>query len=152
VYASPRFIALHTLSHGLIRRLSFDAGYSSSSIRERIYCDHSPAAAAGILLYTSDGDSEGSLGGLVRQGEPSRFLGTMRRTIADLSWCSADPVCSELEAQGVDGMNSAACHACALVSETSCTFNNSLLDRRLVIDSPDGSIPGLLSDLAAGVN
>lgn len=147
-YASPRFIALHTLAHGLVRRLAFDAGYSSTSIRERIYCDHAPHPAAGILLYTSDGDSEGSLGGLVRQGSPDRFLGTVTRALADLSWCSADPVCSEMEAQGIDGMNASACHACALVSETSCTFNNSLLDRRLVVGSPDGRIPGLLASLA----
>lgn len=152
VYASPRFVALHTLAHGLIRRLAFDAGYSSSSIRERIYCDHGTHAAAGILLYTADGDSEGSLGGLVRQGLPERFLGTLQRALADLSWCSADPVCSEMESQGIDGMNAAACHACALVSETSCTFNNSLLDRRLVIGSPDGRIPGLLEDLAFDVD
>lgn len=147
-YASPRFVALHTLAHGLVRRLAFDAGYSSTSIRERIYCDHAPSPAAGILLYTSDGDSEGSLGGLVRQGSPERLLGTVMRALADLSWCSADPVCSEMEAQGIDGMNAAACHACALVSETSCTFNNSLLDRRLVVGSPDGRIPGLLASLA----
>jgi hypothetical protein len=148
VYSSPRFVALHTLAHGLVRRLAFDAGYSSTSIRERIYCDSGPAPAAGILLYTSDGDSEGSLGGLVRQGSPERLLGTLARTLADLSWCSADPVCSEMEKQGIDGMNAAACHACALVAETSCTFSNSLLDRRLVVGSQDGRIPGLLATLA----
>lgn len=151
IYSSPRFIALHTLAHGLVRRLAFDAGYSSTSIRERIYCDNGPSPAAGILLYTSDGDSEGSLGGLVRQGSPERLLLTVQRTLADLSWCSADPVCSEMEAQGIDGMNAAACHACALVSETSCTFNNSLLDRRLIVGSPDGRIPGLLASLAVEV-
>lgn len=145
VYSSPRFLALHTFAHGFIRRLAFDAGYSSASIRERIYCDLPPAPAAGILLYTSDGDSEGSLGGLVRQGEPLRLLGTIQRTIADLAWCSADPVCSELEGQGVDGMNAAACHACCLVAETSCAHNNSLLDRRAVVGS--SSMPGLLSAL-----
>lgn len=149
IYASPRFIALHTLAHGLVRRVAFDSGYSSTSIRERIYSDHEPSPAAGILLYTSDGDSEGSLGGLVRQGSPERLLGTIMRALADLSWCSADPVCSEMETQGVDGMNAAACHACALVSETSCTFNNSMLDRRLVVGSPDGRIPGLLAPLAS---
>jgi hypothetical protein len=149
VYASPRFIALHTLAHGLLRRLAFDAGYSSTSIRERIYCSGGSDRAAGILLYTSEGDSEGSLGGLVRQGDPSRFLGTLKRALADQSWCSADPVCGEMEHQGVDGMNAAACHACALVGETSCAFNNSLLDRRLLVGSLDGKIPGLLGGLAS---
>lgn len=149
VYASPRFIALHTLAHGLLRRLAFDAGYSSTSIRERIYCSLGGDRAAGILLYTSEGDSEGSLGGLVRQGDLSRFLGTLQRALADLSWCSADPVCGEMEHQGVDGMNAAACHACALVGETSCAFNNSLLDRRLLVGSIDGRIPGLFGGLTS---
>jgi hypothetical protein len=149
VYASPRFIALHTLAHGLLRRLAFDAGYSSTSIRERIFCSGGARTAAGILLYTSEGDSEGSLGGLVRQGDPARFLGTLKRALADLSWCSADPVCGEMEYQGVDGMNAAACHACALVGETSCVFNNGLLDRRLVVGSLDGKVPGLLGELAS---
>lgn len=145
LYASPRFIALHTFAHAFIRRLAFDAGYSSASIRERIYCDHDPEPAAGVLLYTAEGDSEGSLGGLVRQGEPYRLLSTIQRTVADLLWCSADPVCSELETQGIDGMNAAACHACCLVSETSCAYNNSLLDRRLLIGT--ATLPGLLEGI-----
>jgi hypothetical protein len=148
LHASPRFIALHTFAHGIIRRLAFDAGYSSASIRERIYCDTGASPAAGILIYTAEGDSEGSLGGLVRQGTPSRLLNTLERTIADLRWCSGDPVCAELEGQGVDGMNSAACHACCLLAETSCAYSNSLLDRRLLIGS--GQIKGLLSALMEG--
>ena len=35
---TPRFIALHTLAHALVRQLTFDCGYSSSALRERIYC------------------------------------------------------------------------------------------------------------------
>ncbi|MDB5974669.1 MAG: hypothetical protein JWR07_1429 [Nevskia sp.] len=147
VYSSARFIALHTFAHGLVRRLSFDAGYSSSSLRERIYCGARGDGMAGILLYTSDSDSEGALGGLVRQGEPARLIGTMERTIADLSWCSGDPVCSEMARQGVDGMNAAACHACTLVSETSCVYNNSLLDRRLLLGEPRSGIPAFLGGL-----
>lgn len=151
-YSSARFIALHTFAHGLMRRLSFDAGYSSSSIRERIYCGASGEMMAGLLLYTSDSDSEGALGGLVRQGEPHRLIGTMERTIADLSWCSGDPVCSEMPRQGVDGMNAAACHACTLVSETSCAYNNSLLDRRLLLGDSRARIPALLGGLVAKAN
>lgn len=147
VYASPRFIAIHTFAHGLIRRLAFDAGYSSASLRERIYCDTGINRMAGILVYTSDGDSEGSLGGLVRQGQPDRFLLSVRRAIADLSWCSGDPVCSELENQGVDALNAAACHACCLLSETSCVFNNSLLDRRLLFGSQAHGIKGLFEGI-----
>jgi hypothetical protein len=124
---------LHTFAHVMIRRLAFDAGYSSASIRERIYASNGPQGMAGVLLYTADSDSEGSLGGLVRMGEPARLLHTLVNALQDASWCSADPVCRESIAQGVGGMNAAACHACALVSETSCVQANALLDRRLLL-------------------
>lgn len=143
-HASPRFIAIHTFAHGLVRRLAFDAGYSSSSLRERIYSGAGAHKMAGILIYTSDGDSEGSLGGLVRQGHPERLMRTLQRTLEDLGWCSGDPVCSELDRQGIEALNSAACHACCLISETSCTYNNSLLDRRLLIGSKSAGILGLM--------
>ena len=145
IYSSPRFISLHTFAHGLIRRLSFDTGYPSTSLKERIYVGGQNDPMAGILIFTSEGDSEGSLGGLVRQGGPEKMVNTIKSTLIDLSWCSSDPVCSELENQGLDGLNSSACHACCLISETSCAFNNTLLDRRLVIGSIDGKIRGLFS-------
>jgi hypothetical protein len=140
---TPRFIALHTLSHALMRRLAFDAGYSSTSLRERVYAG---ARMAGILIYTADGDSEGSLGGLVRMGEPGRLLRTITAALNDASWCSADPVCAETTAQGVNGLNGAACHACSLVAETSCVHSNQLLDRHFMLRLGDGRIDhGLLA-------
>ena len=87
----------------------------------------------GILIYTADGDSEGSLGGLVRMGDPKRFGALLEAALLDISWCSADPVCKETDRQGIGGMNAASCHACMLVSETSCAYNNSLLDRRMLV-------------------
>lgn len=139
---SARFIALHTMSHALCRRLAFDAGYSSTSLRERIYAGEK---MAGILVYTADGDSEGSLGGLVRMGEPERFLHTLSAALNDASWCSADPVCSETSVQGVGGLNGAACHACTLISETSCVHSNQLLDRHFMLSVGDGRMDhGLL--------
>ncbi|WP_062353773.1 DUF1998 domain-containing protein [Pseudoxanthomonas mexicana] len=135
--ASPRFLLLHSLAHAMIRRLSFDAGYSASSIRERIYAGSVGSKMCGILLYTADGDSEGSLGGLVRMGEPKRLGALLEAALLDVSWCSADPVCKESDRQGIGGMNAASCHACMLVSETSCAFNNSLLDRRALVGIGD---------------
>ena len=131
--ATPRFLLLHTLAHALIRRLSFDAGYSASSIRERIFSAPEGDGMCGILLYTADGDSEGSLGGLVRLGDPARFGRLLVAALQDMSWCSADPVCRETSATGIDGLNAASCHACDLISETSCSFNNSVLDRRTLV-------------------
>ncbi len=127
---TAKFLILHTFSHLLIRQLSFESGYSSGSLRERIYAEE---GQAGLLIYTADGDSEGSLGGLVQQGKLQTLLPLILATLENSHWCSNDPVCSEMETQGVMGLNQAACHACTLVSETSCEYNNLLLDRKVLI-------------------
>jgi hypothetical protein len=133
---TPRFLLLHTLAHLLIRQLTFDCGYSGSSLRERVYSAEQTSGSgpmAGILIYTADADSEGSLGGLVRQGYPDRLVSTLVSALRRASWCSSDPICRELAGQGLRGLNRAACHACSLVSETSCTYCNALLDRTFVV-------------------
>ena len=68
---SPRFVLLHTLGHLLINELVFTCGYSSASLRERLYVS-SPSGRemAGLLIYTAAGDSEGTMGGLVRMARP----------------------------------------------------------------------------------
>ena len=108
---TPRFLLLHSLAHAIVRRLSFDAGYSASSIRERIYSSTEGAGMCGILLYTADGDSEGSLGGLVRMGESERFGNLLQSALQDIAWCSADPVCRETHSTGIDGLNAASCQS-----------------------------------------
>jgi hypothetical protein len=137
---SPRLVLLHTFAHLLMRQMSFSAGYSSSSLRERLYAaepaDGSPMA--GVLIYTAAGDSEGTLGGLARLGEADRLAPVLAATLATAQWCSLDPVCREATAQGPDGLSLAACHACALSSETSCVMGNVLLDRILVVDEDLG--------------
>lgn len=127
----PVFIVVHTLSHLLLRRIIFECGYSSSALRERLYVSRADRYAA-IMIYTADGDSEGSLGGLVRQGKQDRLAQSFFEAIEQGEWCSADPVCSETSGQGLGGFNRAACHACSLVSETSCTAANTLMDRTLI--------------------
>ena len=138
---TPRLIAIHGLSHLLMRQLCFESGYASSSLRERMYLDD---GMAGVLIYTADGDSEGTLGGLVRQGHPDRLPAALARALTAASWCSGDPLCAEGENQGMAGLNRAACHACLLVSETSCECANALLDRRFLIGD-SGNMEGLFS-------
>ena len=53
---SPRFVLLHTLAHLLINQLTFDCGYSSASLRERLYASTDPHMPC--LLYTSDAADE----------------------------------------------------------------------------------------------
>jgi len=140
---------IHTLAHMLINQLAFDCGYGSASLRERVYCEFEPDTEPmqGLLLYTASGDAEGTMGGLVRQGEPDRFPETLTRALRRAQWCSSDPVCIESTGQGTDNANLAACHGCVLVSETSCEEGNRLLDRTMVVGSPDEPEQGFFSPL-----
>ncbi|MDT6984016.1 DrmB family protein [Streptomyces lusitanus] len=141
---APRFVLLHTLAHLLIRQLSFESGYTTASLRERIYA-RPEQNQYGILVYTAAGDAEGTLGGLVRQGEPPRLAETLLRMTEAAAWCSADPLCAEHTGQGFGNLNRAACHACALLPETSCEAGNSLLDRALVVGGEHA--PGYLESI-----
>jgi len=130
---------IHTFSHLLIRQLSFECGYDASSIQERLYVSSGPDGMAGLLLYTASGDSEGTLGGLVRQGRPEYLADTIKAALENARYCSSDPLCIESEGQGLNSLNLAACHACGLLPETSCELSNMLLDRGLVIGLPEDS-------------
>ena len=136
---TPQFLLVHTLTHLLINQLALDCGYSSSSLRERIYVGANDRGEgwAGALIYTATTSADGTLGGLVRQGRPDLFGKTLQAAVENATWCSSDPLCIESKGQGVDALNLAACHACAIVSETSCEHRNLLLDRALVIGTPD---------------
>lgn len=144
-----KFLLLHTLAHMLINQLSFDCGYGSASLRERLYCDFSDPTRPmhGLLIYTASGDSEGTMGGLVRQGNPGRLEATLRRALKHAAWCSSDPVCIESKGQGSDSANLAACHGCCLLPETSCEEGNRLLDRALLVGTPQKSTLGFFSTL-----
>jgi hypothetical protein len=138
---SPRLVLVHTFAHLLIRQLTLECGYSSASLRERLYVatpqqvipGGPEGEMAGCLIYTSTTDSDGSLGGLVRMGDPDRLEPVLREALRLATWCSSDPVCATVPAQGYKGLNRAACHACSLVPETSCEWSNRNLDRVLVI-------------------
>lgn len=129
-----RYLLLHSLSHALIRQLSLACGYPSSSVRERIYSSRHPGKSmAGILLYTASADSEGSLGGLVDLGTQRRFPDLLRRALRDSMRCSSDPLCADHRPDAHASINAAACHACLLVSETSCEAFNRFLDRNSLV-------------------
>ena len=132
---SPKFILLHTLAHLLIRELSFECGYATASLAERIYCNtlEDEKSMSGILIYTASGDSEGTLGGLVRQGKSDTLPKIIKSALERARWCSNDPVCIESQGQGRNSLNLAACHSCTLLPETSCEEFNLILDRGILI-------------------
>ena len=148
--ATPRFVLVHTFAHLLIRQLAFDSGYSSASLRERIYAT-TPSSGnpgqAGVLIYTAAGDAEGTLGGLARLGEPERLAPSLLAMFQRALWCSNDPICRDSPGQGVGALNKAACHACALISETSCVHSNALLDRSAVVGAESLGVSFFESEL-----
>lgn len=148
---TPRLVLLHTFAHVLMNELTFECGYSSASLRERLYVSAAQdAEMAGVLVYTAAGDSEGTLGGLVRMGKPGNLEPVIRRALSKAQWCSADPVCMELgeRGQGPDSCNLASCHNCGLVPETSCEEFNRFLDRGVVVGTLTRRDLGFFADLA----
>lgn len=142
---TPRLVLLHTFAHIVINRLTFECGYSTAAIRERLFVSNlETAPMAGVLIYTAAGDAEGTLGGLVRMGKHKSLEPMLRRALEAATWCSVDPVCMEVGrggGQGPDSTNLAACHSCALVPETACELFNRFLDRAcLVGDLEDPSL------------
>jgi hypothetical protein len=96
-------VLLHTLSHLLINEFIFACGYSSASLRERLYVsDSADRNMAGVLIYTAAGDSEGTMGGLVRMARPDNLRQVFASALADAHWCSTDPVCMDAGEKGQD--------------------------------------------------
>ena len=138
---TPRFVLTHTFSHLLINRLVFECGYSTAALRERLYVStEDDTSMAGVLIYTAAGDSDGTMGGLVRMGQPGYLEPVVESALSEAEWCSADPICMEAAehgGQGPESLNLAACHNCALTPETSCEEFNHFLDRGAAVGFGD---------------
>jgi hypothetical protein len=124
----PQFVWWHTLAHSIIRMLSLVSGYSSASLRERVYTDGS-MNHGGILIYTSSAGEDGGMGGLVETS--LNFDQILKLAIEAIKFCSNDPLCSEMRITS-DSVNGAACHNCLMLSETSCEHGNRWLDRHML--------------------
>jgi hypothetical protein len=140
---TPRYLLVHTLAHVLMNQLTFECGYSSAALRERLYVSSEPGEElAAMLIYTAAGDAEGTMGGLVRMGSPGYLERVLGEAISHARWCAADPVCMEIGSttgQGPDSCNLAACHSCGLVPETACEEFNRFLDRGVLVGTLDTS-------------
>lgn len=136
----PRYWLLHTLAHVLIREMAMYSGYSAASISERIYAwqeEEGRPAAAGVLIITTASDSDGTLGGLVQLSRPHELNRIFDQALRRATRCSSDPVCAQRTPKDPeDFLHGAACHTCAMASETSCERANRFLDRRFLIDLP----------------
>lgn len=130
-----RLTLIHTFSHMLIRQVALECGYSSASLRERVYIGTPNAPTAGVLLSTAASDSEGTLGGLVALGHARYLKRLLDQAFDDALHCSSDPLCAEhVPIDPSAALHGAACHACLFASETSCETNNRWLDRAVLTD------------------
>ncbi|MDX2100100.1 MAG: DUF1998 domain-containing protein [Leptolyngbyaceae cyanobacterium bins.59] len=136
-YPGVRYLLLHSFAHALMRQLAIECGYTAASLRERIYSktpDEENGPMAGILIYTSAPDSEGTLGGLVSLGEPATLGRHLDQALEQMRLCASDPLCAEHSPmQSPNSLHWAACHACLFSPETSCERGNKYLDRSLLI-------------------
>lgn len=144
---TARLLLLHSTAHVLMKQLSLDCGYSSSSLRERLYVAIDDKPMAGVLIYTGTPDADGTLGGLARQGMASTFEALLGEALASILWCSSDPLCIEGLMSVSEACNLAACHSCLLAPETSCEEFNRFLDRAMLIGTPDNRELGFFHGL-----
>jgi hypothetical protein len=144
---TARLVMLHTFAHVLINQLVFECGYSSAALRERLFVSQPPDAMAGVLVYTASGDSEGTMGGLVRMGKPGRLEPVLRAARDKAAWCASDPVCMDVgdSGQGPESCNLAACHNCTLLPETACEEFNRFLDRAMLVGTVDDPTVGIFA-------
>jgi len=137
---------IHSFSHLMMRELEFSCGYPTASLKERLFISNSPdKSMSGILIYTAEG-SEGSMGGLVSQGEPEKILDIIKKGLKRSVNCSSDPLCWESDGQGIFDLNLSACFSCSLVAETACEEMNLGLDRRVLVDEEFGYFKSILND------
>lgn len=135
---------IHSFSHLMMRELEFSCGYPSASLKERLYISNAPnRIMSGVLIYTAEG-SEGSMGGLVSQGEPEKIQEIIKKGFERGLNCSSDPLCWESDGQGIFDLNLSACFSCSLVAETACEEMNLGLDRRILIDEEFGYFKDIL--------
>ncbi len=128
---TPRHLLAHTLAHALLREAAAVCGYALPSLRERVYAtaDGDGVACTAVLVYTAEGDSYGTLGGLVELADPGSLEALVGRAVDTARWCGADPVCmNPPEGAGLQ-VSRGSCHHCLLLPETSCELFNGWLDR-----------------------
>ena len=142
-YPGIRYVLLHSFAHALIRQLAVECGYTTASLRERIYSTNpkkSEVKMAGVLIYTAAPDSEGTLGGLVSLGKPETLERHLDQALDNMRLCASDPLCAEHHPY-LDGntLHAASCHACMFAPETSCEPGNKYLDRAVLVHTVERS-------------
>ena len=142
-YPGVRYVLLHSFAHALIRQLAVECGYTTASLRERIYSTNPTnpeIEMAGVLIYTAAPDSEGTLGGLVSLGKPETLERHLDQALDNMRLCASDPLCAEHHPYHEGNtLHAASCHACLFAPETSCERGNKYLDRAVLVSTVERS-------------
>ena len=83
----------------------------------------------------------------MRQGKEEFLEPTVREMLAAMAWCSSDPLCITGTITLSSPENLSACHSCLLVPETSCQHFNHLLDRAMLVGTPQDQSLGFFRPL-----
>ena len=127
--STAKFIWWHTLSHYLNRLITLYSGFSSASMKERVYVSNK-CPEGGIIIYTTGNSADGTMGGLVSLiQEIPKFIEFILNH--QVNSCSNDPICMEQKLD-LSTRIGAACFACTFISETACRENNYKLDRNIL--------------------
>ena len=133
VLTNPVFGWWHSFAHELINQLATDSGFTGASLGERVYCKarNDGGYDAGVLIYATSPGADGTLGGLTSLVDKDALPKIVEKTLRNARGCSNDPICSGRRRSYRSAIG-AACHACLMNPETSCSYHNKFLDRNLV--------------------
>lgn len=125
-------VIIHSFSHFLMHELSRYSGYSITALSEKLYLHDENL---GVLIYTSSGDSQCSMGGLSDLAEAHKLEQIILEGLENIKICSEDPFCiNEKES----------CFSCIMTPEICCYLEprrkNTAL-RRSCLTEIDGSKP-----------
>lgn len=137
-----RYLLAHTMAHLFLSAAALECGYQLAGIRDRVY--DLPDGRLGFLVYAAEGDSVGTLGGLVELSSRERIESLVNSALSAGHWCAQDPVCISETTYQIEH-NPGACHQCVLLPETSCESFNQELDRAVVYGNTDRGIQGFMS-------
>jgi len=127
----PLYVWWHSFAHRILDSLSIDSGYSSPSLRERVFFNYE-TEEGGCLIYAHTPGSDGTLGGLTALANNSDFGKVCSNAKRKVKQCSNGPLCDN-ESDEDGNVRPSACYSCMHLSDTSCEHLNKFgLDRRLL--------------------
>lgn len=133
---NTKYSMVHSFSHMFMKQLAYESGFSVTELTEKIYF-FEEESKIGLLIHTTSGDAQCSMGGLSDLADPLKLENTIRRGLNMNLSCSNDPLCADSTGQGTSALSHAACFGCLMLPEICCEvrpIKNSYLDRNLLIN------------------